>query len=552
MKWLEVATTDERAEDRLFNFRPILFIAIALCLGILFSFLHVVYKLSVWWSCVLLPFACAPLWFCDDRKRAKKILLALLVLLLSFLIGFFSFQSTTDDYKNATEYKGECAVLGVVVNKTDYDEYSRIEVENIIVDGTREDGTLVATLPTVYCETIRVADKILLRGSICTNTSLTDDYGFRAYAIGDNTRYQLKADACTVVGRSGNVFLRIRSRMQSVIYAGMGEDVAPVVVAILTGDVSGIDDGLLTNVRKGGIAHIFAVSGLHIGALYAFSLFLVSKTKLKRPLRFIIVASVLFLYSGICGVSASVVRALVTCLIFYLTKLIGYGSDNLERLGASAIVVLLFSPTSLFEIGFQLSFVACLGIMLLSRPLYTCFYNATECVKGVFGLRKTAEEKENHPKTVLEEIESACLSFLSVTLSAQIATTPLTVYAFGYFSVWSLLLNCLFVPIISACFSFLLLFVFIACLLPMAISAVILYIPNVVWTAILVVFEIVEFSVLTVAKEVFFYGIFVSYYGGLVLATDKWNISRPLKILLSVSFLTCSALLFTFSLLKTL
>ena len=137
----------------------------------------------------------------------------------------------------------------------------------------------------------------------------------------------------------------------------------------------------------------------------------------------------------------------------------------------------------------------------------------------------------------MEEVQRACISFLAVTLSAQITTTPLAVNAFGYLSIWSLALNCLFVPLISATFSLLLALVVVACLLPLAISAVVLYLPSTVLSALLLVFQVVEFSALSLESVVIPSGALVCYYGGLTFITDKWNTPRVFKCIFALLFL---------------
>ena len=112
-----------------------------------------------------------------------------------------------------------------------------------------------------------------------TNTEAFDDYGFRAEEVSGRVRFQIDVSSLTVTGKSKNPFLAVRSRLVETLYAGMDEESAAVTCALLTGDTSGIESGLLENVRRGGIAHIFAVSGLHIGALYAFCLFLFRKIR---------------------------------------------------------------------------------------------------------------------------------------------------------------------------------------------------------------------------------------------------------------------------------
>ena len=287
--------------------------------------------------------------------------------------------------------------------------------------------------------------------------------------------------------------------------------------------------------RRGGIAHIFAVSGLHVGALCSFCLLLFAKTPLKRLsglTRLLLLSALLFFYAGVCGFSASVIRALILCVFAYAAKLLWVKTDFLDMLGGAAICILLFSPSSLFEIGFQLSFSACLGIALLRMPVRKALERAGDKASRLLPKRKYTEselkllsEGETLPLSIGQRVSRACVSFFSVTLSAQIFTTPLLMNAFGYASGWSLLLNCIFVPIISAVFAYLLLCVVIACLLPAGAVGVVLYVPSVVWSAILLVFEGVDFSSFCIEGSVSAPCLLV-YYGGCTFFTDKWNIPQ--------------------------
>ena len=99
-------------------------------------------------------------------------------------------------------------------------------------------------------------------------------------------------------------------------------------------------------------------------------------------------------------------------------------------------------------------------------------------------------------------------------------------------------------PIISAGFSFLLLFVLVACLLPSACAEVVLYLPNVLWSALMLVFEAVDFSTFAVTNVQMTGGSFVCYYGGCTFLTDKWNLRRRWKwIFAAVCFIGCAATL---------
>jgi competence protein ComEC len=291
----------------------------------------------------------------------------------------------------------------------------------------------------------------------------------------------------------------------------------------------------LQNVRYGGIAHIFAVSGLHVGALFAvcLTLFKGRLQVLPRYVRFLSVAVVLLLYGGVCGYSASILRATVMCLCSYLCRLWFFGSDGLERIGFAGIVVLLISPATLFDIGFQLSFSACLGIVVLYRPISRLCYGLADKIVP------PAEDAKDKPRSIPRRIFRFFVGLFTTTVSAQIATAPLLLNTFGFLSGWSLLLNMLFVPIVSALFSLALCVAFVACLLPLSVAPFLLYAPSVVWSALLLLFHVVDFSTFALKSNGISLFSRALYAVACSFLTDKWNLTKGLKILLFCLFLFC-------------
>ena len=346
--------------------------------------------------------------------------------------------------------------------------------------------------------------------------------------------------------------LFLRERMTETAYACMDGQTAAVTVAMLLGDTSGVEEGLLQNIRYGGIAHIFAVSGLHIGAVFLFCTLLFKNNRLPRWIRFFLVAALVLLYGGVCGYSASVVRAIVTCLTLYACKLIGLKYDSLESLSLAALITFAAYPTLLFGVGAQLSFAACAGIALLKRGLERVLLSAWTGADK-FVLQKIFKRppplsvdmfSQNQPPLSLYTLakRSVC-SFLGVTLSAQVLTAPVLYLSFGYFSPISVLLNMVFVPLVSAVFCILLALVLIACLLPTAAGAVLLYVPNVVWAALLIAFEAVDFSALITMGTALPIGGLIAYFCAAAFCTDKFNVTRKEKagyaLLFAAALIVC-------------
>lgn len=544
--------TEYAAEDKLFNFRPIFFFAICLCLGIAFALAWLRYGISPWWLTLALPVFITAVCLQGKGKRLRAVL-AVLVLSLAFLLGAATTYSKIKNFENTKVYEGTFTVSGQVVENVLDKDTCIVLLKNVKIGEKEVNGKLVAYLPYTFYENIRLSDSLKIKGELQTSVSAFDEYGFRATAVYDDVRYTLSVasvEDCTITEPSFDIFLFVRQRIFDALRTGMDETTAAVTMAVLTSDTSLMGESLLQNMRYGGIAHVFAVSGLHVGALYAFCLLLVGKTPLRmlpKGARLALVAFVLLFYGGVCGYSASVVRATVMCLAFYFGKLTGFSTDALENVGLSAVVVLLLSPVALFTVGFQLSYVATLGIILLNKRIYSVIERVG--VKAFCYIKRQtpaeyAAERADRPLTLVESFARACASFLSVTVSAQIATTPLTLYIFGYVSVWSLLLNCTFVPILSAVFSVLLLITAIACLLPAAASGVLLYVPSVVWSALLLVFQTLDFSKGLIDSVVLSGGTLVCYYGACLFLTDKWNASKVYKTFMFFAFALLFAVVF--------
>jgi competence protein ComEC len=255
--------------------------------------------------------------------------------------------------------------------------------------------------------------------------------------------------------------------------------------------------------------------------------------------QFLLTASILFVYAGVCAFTASVVRASVMCLFGYLCKYFLVKSDFLESLGMSALVIMFFNPSALFTVGFQLSFAACFGIAFLSKPIGQVFDEGAKLYRKFFPMKltevelKTLERGDTSPPRLSTRAYRIVASFLSVSLGAQLFTAPFLLYYFGYVSGWALLLNCIFVPFISGIFSLLLVAVLLASILPVSCMAVVLYVPNMLWSAVLLLFEAADFTSFAIEGLQISVSVAVLYLLGILFCTDKWNVRKSLRFTLA-------------------
>ncbi len=533
---MDMVEKDRQAGMKLFNFRPVFFVAVFLCFGIAFGFYHLCKGVSTLWLLLGLPVAAFPFFFCHNKERVLSTAFAVLMLGCSFFLGFLSFSSQISDFSAENNASGNGYAVGYVCDKEYNGAWTGLVLEDVTIGEERINKRLVAYLPNAFCENVSLSDKVLVRGNIRTRKVNADNFSSYIQAIGDDVCYEVWTETGEIVGKRFHLFHAIRNRMEEVISAGMDKTSAAVTKAVLLGETAGIDAELYDNIRKGGIAHIFAVSGLHVGALFGFCLLLFKPLK-KLPAmgEWLGIFLILFVYAGVCGFSASVVRASVICLVTYAAKLLRMKADFLESLALAAICILLFTPTALFELGFQLSFAACLGIAFLSKPIGQVCDELICKLRKLFTRKKeiTGEDGDTAPLGIAERALRAGVSFLSVTLAAQIFTLPLLLYYFGYVSGWALLLNCLFVPLISSAFSLLLLFVFVACLFPTAFSFVVLYVPKVIWSVLLLIFQTMDFSSFAIVGLRISAAAMIPYLFACVFFTDKWDLRKSLRYILA-------------------
>lgn len=536
----KIAYKRERAE-KLFNFRPFLFGAVFFAFGVIFSFYHYFQGLHSAWMLCVMPCAAFPLLLCVSAKQWVKAGFTALALCLCFLVGFFGFFVQAERYQSVDGGR-DCIFSGRVVELREGYGTIGLVLDDVSVDGKERNCKLIAYLDTSFAKNIQLSDRVFLQGDVEKIDVAADTFSRQASDFGKGIYLRSDMPEGRKTGHTFDLFLTLNARAKAVIDAGMDETPAALTKGVLLGDTSGIESGLYENIRYGGVAHIFAVSGLHVGALFAFCLSLIAKTGLKRAsafLQFAFTASILFVYAGICAFTPSVVRASVMCLTAYLYKQLQLKTDLLQSLGLSAIVIMLFNPAALFTIGFQLSFAACFGIAFLAKPIGHVFDEIAKGYRYFFPMKLTAAEKEalenddTMPPRLTTRAYRAVTSFLSVSLGAQIFTAPFLLYYFGYVSGWALLLNCIFVPLIGVLFPLLLSTVVLACVLPLSWAVVPLYVPNVMWSAITLLFEVADFTTFALEGYQISASVIILYLLGSLFCTDKWNVGKGLRTILA-------------------
>ena len=225
--------------------------------------------------------------------------------------------------------------------------------------------------------------------------------------------------------RSRNYFLSQRARLLDRLSEnGVDGNVYAVVAAMTLGDKSQLTKELRETYTVTGAAHVLALSGLHLSIIYTLLSLFFCRQRWQIVSQVLIVISI-WLFVFLVGMSSSVVRSAVMLTVYALLSLGDRNRMSVNTLAFTAIIMLMVHPLSLFDIGFQLSFLAVLSI-LIWNPVF----------EGVI------------PQSFLmsHRLVRWLWSLLAVSCAAQLGTAPLIAYYFGRFSSLFLITNLVVLP----------------------------------------------------------------------------------------------------------
>lgn len=285
----------------------------------------------------------------------------------------------------------------------------------------------------------------------------------RRYLVGGNFDYLLWLQAHGIVARTFvtcddwmemptniarlNVWQRVqvkalilRNKLLERLYqSGIDGQTLAVVAAMSLGEKSMINQQTRDDYAVTGAAHVLALSGLHLGILFQIIILLAGRGR-RRLFSIVLSLLVIWAYAILVGLPVSVIRAAVMISVYSFVSLLRRDSMSVNSLSVAAFMILLGNPLYLYDISFQLSFMAVLSILIY----YPMFYRQI-----------------NIQWLMAHRLVRWAWSLFTVSLSAQIGTLPIVVYYFGRISCYSLIVN--FVAIPAATLVLYLAFVTIVC-----------------------------------------------------------------------------------------
>jgi len=308
----------------------------------------------------------------------------------------------------------------------------------VAVDGRPTVGkVLVYIEKTTEALSIRYGDIICLSSNfqpiVPSGNPKEFDYSRHLKIQGVRHQVYVRSDKWQKVGHDANPFytgiLRIRQFLDDRLSkSGLAPSELMVAKALILGEKENLDRDTLKAYSSAGAMHVLAVSGLHVGIVMLLVSFLLKPIKLLPKGQFLFLFAVLtaiWFYALVTGMSSSVLRASVMFSFVLIGKEIERENSVYQSILVSAFLLILVEPMVIFQVGFQLSYLAVFGIVYLQPKIYNLLY-----IKNYLG--------------------DKIWQISSVSIAAQFATFPLGLYYFHQFPNFFMLANLIVIPLAFA------------------------------------------------------------------------------------------------------
>lgn len=404
------------------------------------------------------------------RNKNIRSMVALFFMFIFFVMGVLNIMSTGKKEKLCTEIGDRelpCTVSGKIKEiKTDglSDTYY-ITADSIVSSEFAYKGKIGIVIYTsagkerknnpgntdhIYLDYIN-GDYICMSGTVSVPDSATNPGTFDQYIYLRNKGYYLCISNGTI--ESGNhrpysiegFLYGIKNRCTKIIDNSFDSESAGIVKAMLVADKSTLDKNIKKLYSENGIAHIMAISGVHVAiigmTLYGF----LRKLRIGRLISGTFSIAIIILYGIMTGMSSSTERAVIMLILSIAAEYFGRKTDAPTSMGFAMIIMVLGNPYVILDAGFQLSFAAITGVTAVAPQLrkllrmFKCFIKEAD-----------EKKKQKHKKIIsLRKMIIKLIDALVVGIASFITTTPVIIYYYYQFPPYSILINLIVIPLVS-------------------------------------------------------------------------------------------------------
>lgn len=416
---------------------PIINIAFSFGLGIIIQKLLAFAITPLLISLIIFLVLFSFLYFIEQHKNTKTILFGLSAYLLIVTIGsislYFHQESSNPNLYSKIDFKKINKVEGLVISELKPNAfYTKYVMQIHVFNNQKSSGKILLYFSKKNKKTLSIGDKIITNTKVSPILKNYNPYGFdyANYMENQNIFHQIKCFENTYfignkVKNTSYYIYKIRQKlMSSFDVHHFSIKTKSIINALLFGQKQELDQSIMNDYKNAGVIHILAISGLHIGIIYGFLNFFfgfLNRIKNGKTIKLAAILFLLWLFALISGMSASVTRAVLMFSIIAFGNFLNTRNSIFNAIATSFLILLIYNPLYLFDVGFQLSYAAVLAIVLF-QPFYGKFY---------FNKHKTTIYVSN---------------LFLVSMAAQLGVLPLMLLYFKQVPTLFLLANLVAIP----------------------------------------------------------------------------------------------------------
>jgi|GEM_PF-922128 len=270
------------------------------------------------------------------------------------------------------------------------------ELEGVVESyNIRDDGSGYFMLVNAHFEGADLSGRVMVYVTTVTKAGVTQTFmpGFATfdkvsleaqlknaaandYNINSSIKYtaNIKAtDTITAIGKDTSVRSTVLRYARDFFGRFLNQRNSSFIYSMLFGDKSELDTGLQDDFRLTGMAHVLAVSGLHVGLIVGILVICLNFLKVSKKRQFFVILSILLFYCYLCDFRYSILRSSIMFLVITARRVFLRSTDMLSSLSLAGIIILILFPFSLYSASFQLSFACIFGVTLFYLPMNNFF-----------------------------------------------------------------------------------------------------------------------------------------------------------------------------------
>jgi competence protein ComEC len=402
--------------------RPFVFITIPFILGIVFSYYFEIKLIIVF---ILISFTLYLYILNLFKDKSNTLILLFILFLFGVILSIYNLNNSL-----LVAREGESFLLKGIVDDVVWKEEG--EGKYIIKVNKFEDSNIKEKIMLKIRgdNQVYLGDEIIFNGKINIPLENTNPMLFnykrnllsnKIYTTVNINDYSILETERKNIPLKYRLKSKFRERIEYIFDYNLNEENSSLMKSIVLGEYSYLDEENISKYRDLGLAHILAVSGLHIGIIAGFLLYILSLLGIKRRANIGITLMIIWFYGYLIGFPPSLLRANIMFSIILIGQIMAEPYDAINSLFFAMFILLIINPMWIFNLGFQLSFIASFSIIYF-----------TPKIKDIFYLYK-----------------NKLTDTLSGLLAVQVGLLPVQVYYFNKISIISILANLIIAPILS-------------------------------------------------------------------------------------------------------